>query len=61
VIHARLCAVHPVAEGRKVAAGIPSAEFVEVDSSNTFLIGSDPTFERVVGATLDFLAEDAPR
>jgi len=61
VIHARLCAVHPVAEGRKVAAGIPSAEFVEVDSANTFLIGSDPTFDRVVGATLDFLADRAPR
>ncbi len=60
VIHARLCAVHPAAEGRKVAAGIPSAEFVEVDSSNTFLIGSDPTFERVMDATLEFLAAGAP-
>lgn len=58
VIHARLCSVHPVAEGRKVAAGIPGAEFLEVDSSNTFLIGSDPAFERVVAATLEFLAMD---
>ena len=62
VIHARLCPIHPVAEGRKVAAGIPAAELVEVDSSNTFLIGSDPAFARVMAETLDFLAqEDMPR
>ena len=61
VIHSRLCSIHPVAEGRKVAAGIPSAEFVEVDSSNTFLIGSDPAFDRVMCATLEFLSnESAP-
>ena len=56
VIHARMCPIHPVAEGRRVAAGIPSAEFMEVDSSNTFLIGSDPTFDRVIGGTLEFLS-----
>jgi pimeloyl-ACP methyl ester carboxylesterase len=60
VIHSRLCPIHPVAEGRRVAAGIPAAEFLEVDSSNTFLIASDPAFDRVTGATLEFLAaEDA--
>ena len=48
------------AEGRRVAAGIPGAEFVEVDSSNTFLIASDPAFDRVMDATLDFLAQDGP-
>ena len=61
VIHARLCSIHPVAEGRRVAAGIPAAEFVEVDSSNTFLIGSDPTFGRVMDATLEFLSHDDTR
>ena len=55
VIHARMCAVHPVAEGRKVAAGIPNAEFLEVDSSNTFFIASEPAIDRVLGATLGFL------
>lgn len=58
VIHARLCSIHPVGEGRRVAAGIPEAEFIEVDSSNTFLIASDPTFETVLQATRDFLSED---
>jgi DNA-binding winged helix-turn-helix (wHTH) protein/pimeloyl-ACP methyl ester carboxylesterase len=61
VIHARLCSLHPVAEGRRVAAGIPAAEFVEVDSSNTFLIGSDPTFTQVMDATLEFLSDDDTR
>jgi DNA-binding winged helix-turn-helix (wHTH) protein/pimeloyl-ACP methyl ester carboxylesterase len=61
VIHARLCSIHPVAEGRRVAAGIPAAEFVEMDSSNTFLIGSDPTFTQVMDATLEFLSDDDTR
>ena len=58
VIHTRMCAIHPVAEGRRVAAGIPGAEFMEVDSSNTFLIASDPAFDRAYDATLDFLDRD---
>lgn len=55
VIHAQLCAIHPVSEGRRLAAGIPGAEFIEVDSSNTFLIASDPSFQRVLSAATEFL------
>lgn len=55
VIHARLCPIHPVSEGRRVAAGIPDAEFLEIDSANAFPIASDPGFERQWAATLDFL------
>lgn len=58
VIHARACAIHPVGEARRVAAGIPAAELVEVDSSNTVLIGSDPAFARIMDAALEFLSED---
>lgn len=61
VIHARFCSIHPVVEGRRVAAGIPAAEFVEVDSSNTFLIGSDPAFSQVMDATLEFLSHSDTR
>ena len=57
VIHARLCAIHPSSEGRRVAAGIPDAEFLELDSANTFPISSDPSFKRQLKATLDFLAQ----
>ncbi|WP_343117454.1 alpha/beta fold hydrolase [Ostreiculturibacter nitratireducens] len=60
VIHTRMCTIHPAAEGRRVAAGIPGAEFLEVDSSNTFLISSDLAFDRVFGATLEFLDRDEP-
>lgn len=55
VIHARMCPIHPVTEGRRVAAGIPGAEFVEIDSSNTFPIASDPTFHEIMANTLEFL------
>ena len=60
VVHARLCSIHPVTEGRKVAAGIPGAEFVEVDSSNTVLISSDPAFDRFICLALEFLSNDGP-
>lgn len=58
VIHARMCAIHPATEGRRVAAGIRDAEFIEVDSSNTFFIAGDPTIDRVIGAVLEFLDAD---
>ena len=59
VIHARLCGVHPVGEGRRVAAGIPGAEFLELDSANTVFFAGDPVFDRLQEATLEFLNEDA--
>jgi len=58
VIHARLCAIHPVSEGRRLAAGIPDAEFLELDSSNAFFIPNEPVFGSYLQATLDFLGRD---
>ncbi len=58
VIHSRLCAIHPVVEGRRLAAGIPNAEFLEVDSANTFMISSDPALEKQLDATLSFLDQE---
>lgn len=55
VIHPRRCGIHPVAEGRRVAAGIPNAEFLEMDTSNTFFAATAPEHERVMTATLQFL------
>ena len=55
VIHSRMGAVHPAAEGRQIAAGIAGAEFLEVDSSNTFFIPTEPAYERVFAATTAFL------
>ncbi|OSQ51358.1 alpha/beta fold hydrolase [Marivita geojedonensis] len=55
VVHASMCTIHPATEGRKVAAGIADAEFLEVDSSSTFFSSSDPANEQVLRATIDFL------
>ena len=56
VIHARNCTLHPLEEGRLVAAGIAGAEFLVVDSANVVAVPSDPTFEEQTTAILDFLA-----
>lgn len=56
VIHARNDSVHPLAEGRMIAAGIPGAEFRVVESANTLCVPSDPTWGEQMEAILDFLA-----
>lgn len=56
VIHARNCSIHPVAEGRRLAAGINGGEFLEVDSANTFCVASDPSFDQQIEAVFEFLA-----
>jgi pimeloyl-ACP methyl ester carboxylesterase/DNA-binding CsgD family transcriptional regulator len=55
VLHARNDAVCPVAEGRRVAAGIPGAEFVELDSRNHVLLEHEPAWDRFKDAVLTFL------
>ncbi len=58
VIHARGCTIHPVSEGRRLAAGIAGAEFLEADSSNSFYVTGDPAHKQVVDATLEFLSRE---
>jgi pimeloyl-ACP methyl ester carboxylesterase/DNA-binding CsgD family transcriptional regulator len=58
VIHARDDAVCPVEEARLLAAGIPGAQFVELDSKNHILLEGEPawgTFQEVV---LDFMGQE---
>ena len=54
VIHAREDAIAPLAAGRSVAAGIPGAQFVELDSRNHILLEGEPAWERFQEAVLDF-------
>jgi len=61
VIHARNCSLHPVEEGRILAAGIAGAEFLVVDSANVAPVPTDPTFEAQNRAILDFFAGDQGR
>ena len=58
VIHARGDEVIPVAEGRLLAAGIPGAEFVELDSRNHILLEDQPAWLRFQEAVLAFLRPD---
>ena len=55
VVHARDDAVVPIEEGRRLAGGIPGAEFVEVDSRNHILLEHEPAWQRFCDAVLAFL------
>ena len=54
VLHARDDKVVPVAEGRHLAANIPGAEFVELDSRNHILLEDEPAWKRFQDAVLAF-------
>jgi len=55
VLHARNDAVIPIDEGRRLAGGIPDAEFVELDSRNHILLEHEPAWQRFCDAVLAFL------
>jgi pimeloyl-ACP methyl ester carboxylesterase/DNA-binding CsgD family transcriptional regulator len=61
VIHARDDAVCPIKEGRIMAAGIPGAQFVELDSKNHILLENEPAWDRFKDVVLDFMGLPAPR
>jgi len=54
VIHSRDDEVCPVSESRLLAAGIPGAQFVELDSRNHILLEDEPAWTRFQEAVLDF-------
>jgi pimeloyl-ACP methyl ester carboxylesterase/DNA-binding CsgD family transcriptional regulator len=55
VVHARHDAVVPLSEGRFLAANIPRANFVELDSKNHILLEDEPAWERFCSVVLEFL------
>jgi pimeloyl-ACP methyl ester carboxylesterase/DNA-binding CsgD family transcriptional regulator len=64
VLHGKDDQCVPFAEGQAVAAGIPGAEFVQLDSRNHILLEHEPAWHRFKEAVLDFTgvrsrAEDA--
>jgi pimeloyl-ACP methyl ester carboxylesterase/DNA-binding CsgD family transcriptional regulator len=59
VVHARGDAVAPVSEGRLLAAGIPGAQFVELDSRNHLVLEHEPAWARFQEAVLDFTGQPA--
>ena len=54
VLHARGDAVVPIAEGHILAAGIPGAQFVELDSKNHVLLEHEPAWARFCEEVLEF-------
>ena len=55
VLHARDDEVIPLSEGRLLAAGIPGAEFVELDSRNHVLLEHEQAWTRFMDAVASFL------
>jgi DNA-binding NarL/FixJ family response regulator len=54
VLHARGDSVVPLAEGHILAAGIPGAQFVELDSKNHVLLEHEPAWKRFCDEVLEF-------
>lgn len=57
VIHARNDNVVPYAQGRAIAAAIPDAKFVTLETENHVPLPGDPAWEKLVGEILSFAAE----
>jgi len=57
VLHAGNDEITSVEEGRLLAAGIPHAEFVELDSRNHVLLEHEPAWARFQEAVLDFTGQ----
>jgi len=55
VLHARNDEITPLDEGRRLAAGIPGAQFVELDSRNHVLLEHEPAWDRFREAVLEFM------
>jgi DNA-binding NarL/FixJ family response regulator len=55
VLHSRDDDVVPISEGHILAAGIPGAQFIELDSKNHILLETEPAWERLCDEVLEFL------
>jgi pimeloyl-ACP methyl ester carboxylesterase/DNA-binding CsgD family transcriptional regulator len=55
VLHSRNDAVIPITLGRRLAAGIPGAQFVELESHNHVLLEDEPAWGRFCDEVLNFM------
>jgi len=55
VLHASGDIIVPIAEGHILAAGIPGAQFIELDSKNHVLLENEPAWERFCDEVLQFM------
>ena len=61
VLHARQSAVLPFDDGRKVAALVPDARFVPLESRNHILLNTEPAWEQFVHEIDEFLPVSSVR
>ena len=61
VLHSRGDCIIPFDKGREVAALIPDAQFVALDSRNHILLGTEPAWSQMIAAVEEFLPDAAPR
>ena len=61
VMHATQDAMVPFEEARLLAAGIPGARFVALESQNHLLLDDEPAFARFLREIRDFLSAPRPR
>jgi len=54
VVHARGDRVSPIGQGQQLAAAIPGAQFVQLESANHILLEHEPAWDRFCDAVLDF-------
>src|SRR6266850_3292782 len=59
ILHAREDAAVPISQGHLLAAGIPGAEFIELDSKNHILLEHEPAWARFKDAVLEFMGMPA--
>lgn len=59
VLHSRDDEVVPLSEGQRLAAGIPGAEFIELDSRNHVLLEHEPAWARFREEVLAFAKGEA--
>jgi len=58
VIHGRNDGVHPLSQGRKLAAGIENAELVVLETANNMPLPNSPVWEQYVETLLAFMGEE---
>jgi pimeloyl-ACP methyl ester carboxylesterase len=56
VMHSGGDAVHPLSEGKKLAGGIPGAEFVVLESRNHYPLPGEPSWQVKIDAMREFLS-----
>jgi pimeloyl-ACP methyl ester carboxylesterase/DNA-binding CsgD family transcriptional regulator len=60
VVHAAGDTVTPIGASRELAAGIPNAEFVQLESRNHVLLEYEPAWERFKQIVLEFTGQGQP-